>query len=301
MILHQAIDSITGAKYTWLANAYDGGAGYPGPNSPTNVLVLAGLPSGSGSGASWHILANVDFTAVISQSLMTNGNYTMGGAVFAVRGTETVIAGGQVLEIVHGSGLRLVCGGSAYPTFGASTVDPNPVVSFPFPSTVVNRVPVRAMLRVGACDADYGTHVYLGVEHPSTTNRATVEGAIDNHASTIGAVTAGRVANGGTFTKSINAQAPDTGTDLIGLWCPAGVGAVKPCEVLAGKYSDGVLSDLNTAAVMAADYALETFPSLPALTLGSASNWGIGITAESAHLDHLWSVFVRQLKVEAYF
>ena len=47
-VLHQATDSVTGAKYQWTASAYDNGAGYPGPNSPANLLVLAGIQGGSG-------------------------------------------------------------------------------------------------------------------------------------------------------------------------------------------------------------------------------------------------------------
>ena len=47
MILHQAIDSITGDKYQWQATSYDYLAtGYPGPNLPTNLIVLAGLGAG---------------------------------------------------------------------------------------------------------------------------------------------------------------------------------------------------------------------------------------------------------------
>ena len=47
MILHQAIDSITGAKYQWSAATYDLlASGYPGPNQPTNLIVLAGLGAG---------------------------------------------------------------------------------------------------------------------------------------------------------------------------------------------------------------------------------------------------------------
>jgi hypothetical protein len=49
-VLHQAIDSITGDKFTWLAETYDHAAtGYPGPNQATNLIVLAGL-LGHGAG-----------------------------------------------------------------------------------------------------------------------------------------------------------------------------------------------------------------------------------------------------------
>ena len=38
--LMQANDSVTSAAYSWLSNSPDfAGAGYPGPNSPTNVVV----------------------------------------------------------------------------------------------------------------------------------------------------------------------------------------------------------------------------------------------------------------------
>ena len=44
MILNQAIDSVTGEKFTWSTDAYDAlAAAYPGPNQPTNLIVLAGL------------------------------------------------------------------------------------------------------------------------------------------------------------------------------------------------------------------------------------------------------------------
>jgi len=46
MILHQAVDSVTGTAYTWQAATYDAGAGYPGPNSPTNIVVVAGIGPG---------------------------------------------------------------------------------------------------------------------------------------------------------------------------------------------------------------------------------------------------------------
>jgi hypothetical protein len=47
MIRHQATDSVTKAVYTWSAPAFDNGAGYPGPNSPENILVTAGLGPGT--------------------------------------------------------------------------------------------------------------------------------------------------------------------------------------------------------------------------------------------------------------
>lgn len=50
MIYHQAIDSITNQTYRWSAESYDHGAGYPGPNEPTNILVIAGLRPGGSQG-----------------------------------------------------------------------------------------------------------------------------------------------------------------------------------------------------------------------------------------------------------
>lgn len=43
MITHQAVDSVTKAIYTWTAETYDSGTGYPGPNTATNVVVIGGI------------------------------------------------------------------------------------------------------------------------------------------------------------------------------------------------------------------------------------------------------------------
>lgn len=51
---YQAVDSVTGVKYAWTSATPDPtGTGYPGPNSPTDILQTNVQSTGGGSGVGW--------------------------------------------------------------------------------------------------------------------------------------------------------------------------------------------------------------------------------------------------------
>lgn len=99
-VRHQAIDSVTGARYTWSAADYDAGAGYPGPNSPTNILVIGGLGPGK-TGRDGHDGTQVgylpvDFVCPGPLSTLTNlaaGYFDVGSGALAAGLSVLLLAG----------------------------------------------------------------------------------------------------------------------------------------------------------------------------------------------------------------
>jgi hypothetical protein len=69
----QAKDSVTGEVFYWV-NASRSGAGYPGPNTATNIAVLAQTNAGGGLGESEvNALINAALVAALGSPLPSNG------------------------------------------------------------------------------------------------------------------------------------------------------------------------------------------------------------------------------------
>jgi len=143
MILHQAVDSVSGGIYSWQAATYDAGAGYPGPNSPTNIVVVADTtPAGSaptvsvlldltpheqviaspGSDPVWFVLGS--FTTAVTRSAQISvtayNEATYGTLTVQIVGAGGVVSG-SVVTFFAGGGSGLLTYTSSPFTVAAGT------------------------------------------------------------------------------------------------------------------------------------------------------------------------------------
>ena len=72
---YQAVDSVTGVKYAWTSATPDPtGTGYPGPNSPTDILQTNVQSTGGGSGVGWgSVVTTTDATYAPTEAVVLAG------------------------------------------------------------------------------------------------------------------------------------------------------------------------------------------------------------------------------------
>jgi hypothetical protein len=121
--LMRAKDSVTAAGYSWIADSPDfAGAGYPGPNSPTNVYVAASFekPSATWVGTALQ-LGDTSIDGITAQC-GTNGFFSVAfdaiEAFYAEKSNATIGNSTHFTYIRH----RVAGGGSHLFMIGATTV-----------------------------------------------------------------------------------------------------------------------------------------------------------------------------------
>lgn len=328
-VLHQAIDSVTGEDFQWAAVSYDHGAGYPGPNSPTNILVLAGIGPGrcldGGTGAtgptgctgatgatgdagstSWHTLLDIDFTSATSQTFSADTTYTVGGY------TATKVGSAQEqyhCQIANGTGLVL------YQTAGTDALAYNaPQLRFALSqfTALAGRydVPLRFLVEVGATNYTYNLQAHLVVGFSSAATSSS-----DQAFNMLGLFDAGSASltswcgvscifgsTGGYASPEASGTALSPAPDTFGALYSEGVGENCQVRFVASKTS-GVFDSWDDNAISLGSNVPSASTNDPAVynsyaSTGLTENWCLRIGASKFQAGQ-YSTVVKRLQIQA--
>lgn len=272
--------------------------------SPTIGQVLTATSStgatwqSPSSGPSWHTILDLDFTTQSTQSITGDGAIVIGGITFYFENYANRYST-STASVTNGTGLVLPCNDSGR---DYHTLRDAPLLRWPFPASVINGVPVRAAIRVGL-DTGWAGEAFLGVEYPSSSsprNLKYVRGNVDSSATVMSTYGCGILINN-SHTTSISNNVCPTNADLIGITLPLGIGAPMPMGATAGRFSDGVYSNLNNMAPIFFDGSLRNSDTTDAMTIGNASNWGIALSTRFSSLGVNYHLVIRSVKVDAFY
>jgi hypothetical protein len=246
----------------------------------------------------WHTLLDMDFSAQTTQTFTGDGNVTIGGVVFVVENFGNQYSGTS-MGVTNGSGLRLPCQASGAAYEGASG-RVAPLLRFPFTASVINNVPVRAVMVPYPVVNPLNGVLYLAIEYPSSTyrNSAWFKCNMPATATTFTTTSLGRMMNSAQ-DNVISSEALETGADVVGLYYPNGAGSVKYFEGLGGKVSNNAYADTSKLCTVGRSGTTQSYATLDSATVGLAQNWGVALSVYGSFtVQHF---YVKQLKVEAFY
>ena len=245
----------------------------------------------------WNTLLDTDFTAQTSGNFSSDGTVVIGGVSFTVENFANLYAG-ATMGIVSGSGLKLGCQASGT---NYTTARNNPLLRWPFPSGVINGVPVRACIYVGT-DSGWAGELYLGFEYPSSNPRDNqwVQANVSVGTAVVATYSFGCSINNGANTL-VNTSSVNANTTLLGMIARKSIGSVYIPDALAGKYADGAYVDMNQLSSTYASAVAAQNNTIAPTTVGQAQNWGIAISSRFGSLGATYLIYCRRVKVQALY
>jgi hypothetical protein len=262
--------------------------------TPTWIQIVTGsIPSVP----QWNTLLDMDFTAQTSGDFSADGTVVIGGVSFIVENFANLYAG-ATMGVVFGSGLKLGCQSSGT---NYTTARNSPLLRWPFPSDVINNVPVRACVYVGT-DSGWTGELYLGFEYPSSSPRDNQWVMAGVSAGTSVASTYGfGYSTNSTATTLISNNTVNTNTTLLGMFAHKSIGSVHIPDVLAGKYADGAYVNMNQLSPIYTPTTAIQNATIAPTTVGQAQNWGIAISSRFGSLGATYRVYCQRVKVQAFY
>ena len=261
---------------------------------PTWIQLQTGTPGPAGP--MWHTLLDVDFTAEASQSLASDGTYTIAGITWTKVGSAKQ-GSSYSWEIVAGSGLRATCGDTAS---GFDTND----LSFPamWPTLLLGTLtgltnpPIRISAILGANKSSIAGYIVLaiGVEARDSTTRVRQMAQKE-----IGTVTNGpwiatyaRGASGSSETTTLLAD-----SNTLMLYCPSGLLSDSIFVYVANSTGNAFPTSFGTAYnCVAKGSGVVTVAANTNIASTSVDNWRCPIST-----NRYINCFVTRYRIEAYY
>jgi len=282
-------------------------------DAESETLTLGGPGNGSGSGPSWHTLADIDFAAAPAQVFASNGAYTVGGVGVTVHGVTGSEYRDQ-MQIVAGVGL-LLPSGLDYASDIHAIKGLTPLVHFSFAGLGLKPdTPLRCSAALASAQAGYGAtnmDLVIGIEDRAVRAQSALSKCATGRCSNVEPGTPvsmfdalyGYWVIGGSEAGAGGLSLPAAGLRTVGLLLPRGIGVDQDHSYL-GSTDPDTLED-PSRFVRCAEYSTvgtsQWISSSDPATLGDPENWGAFLTQGNNSAAFGTYAVCSRWKVEAYY